>query len=88
MRAWIYVDVPPVSCCSAEYQPSVKHLLTLQDYPIINDFNANHNLWNSNIPGIDRRGEDLADEIDDSDYGVLNEQTILARMQTLTRKNI
>lgn len=66
------VYIPPNSSCASGYLASIAHLLQTQDHIILGDFNAHHPLWFSNI-SPDARGEDLAAEIDSSDYCVLNE---------------
>lgn len=66
--------IPPRSSCAAGYRLDVSHLLQTEDSLILGDFNAHHGLWFSAHPE-DQRGEDIATQIDQSPFGVLNENT-------------
>lgn len=66
--------IPPTSSCPAEYSPSIRHLLDLEgDVLFLGDFNAHDELWNSSRS--DPRGNMLAEDIDDSFFGVLNDDS-------------
>ena len=62
--------LPPGSSCATGYNPSITPLLTNVDSLIMGDFNAHDSLWSSTIS--DTRGSTLAAEINNSTYGVLN----------------
>lgn len=70
----VNIYIPPVSSCESGYVASMEHLLTIQDCLILGDINAHNELWFSNL-GNDSRGDDIAEEIDASSFGVLNEDT-------------
>ena len=66
--------IPPNSSCSSGYTPSLSDLLsTNEDCIFMGDFNAHDDLWFS--PINDTRGSQFADEIGDSNFGVLNEDS-------------
>jgi exonuclease III len=65
--------IPPVSSCGAGYKPTISHLLSFPNAVIMGDFNAHDELWYSSIS--DSRGSSLAEEIGQSLYGVLNQNT-------------
>ena len=67
------IYIPPVSSCTTGYQPSLDHLMTTKDTLLLGDFNAHHSLWHSR--SNDTRGRKLADEINLSYFGTLNEDT-------------
>lgn len=52
--------------------------MELEDTIVLGDFNAHHELWDPFIPR-DPRGEDLVDQIDISNYGILNERNYPTR---------
>lgn len=66
--------IPPTACCPAGYTLNIQHLLQLKDSLIIGDLNAHHRTWYSAL-GDDARGIDLIDQIDTSDFGILNENS-------------
>ena len=67
------VYIPPVSSCSPGFEPNINAILSEPDSIVLGDFNAHSSLWHSSIQ--DARGELIADEIGDSAFGVLNENT-------------
>jgi hypothetical protein len=69
----INVYIPPTSSCPSGYRASLAGLLGLQDAIILGDLNAHDELWFSSLR--DARGNDLSDEIDGSNFVVLNEDT-------------
>lgn len=69
----VNVYIPPQSGCSAGYKASIAHLLDMEDGVIMGDFNAHNELWHSQLSND--RGDDLADQIDATNYGVINEDT-------------
>ncbi|KAI5731922.1 hypothetical protein M8J77_018439 [Diaphorina citri] len=66
--------IPPRSSCPSGYKADISHLLELEDALILGDINAHHPLWDSRAPA-DQRGEDITDQIEDSRFGILNEDT-------------
>lgn len=63
--------IPPVSSCStANYSPNLTPFLPQEDALILGDLNAHDVLWHSSIQ--DARGEIFADQINDSNFGVIN----------------
>ncbi|ESN96755.1 hypothetical protein HELRODRAFT_153467, partial [Helobdella robusta] len=52
---------------------TIAHLLSIPNIILMGDLNAHYSLWYSNIEN--QRGEALADEIDISDCGTLNQDT-------------
>lgn len=64
---------PPVSSCTSSYKPTLNHFLSSKDAIILGDFNAHDSLWHSAIQ--DARGCKLAEEIGESNFGVLNQDT-------------
>ena len=69
----INMYIPPTSSCDQGYMPSLQHYLPPSDTLVLGDFNAHDVLWYSSIQ--DARGSNLAEEISESNYGVLNENT-------------
>jgi hypothetical protein len=65
------VYIPPVNSCAPGFEPDIKAILSEPDSLILGDFNAHNPLWYSSIQ--DARGDKLAEEISESDFGVLNE---------------
>ena len=66
------VYIPPVSSCPRNVDLSLD-VFTLDDTDLlVGDFNAHHGLWHSAL-APDSRGNSLAQEIEDSDFVVLNE---------------
>lgn len=57
---------------SAGYAPNIEHLLTLDDSIFMCDINGHHSTWDQHIAD-DARGIKLADQIDSSDHGILND---------------
>ena len=72
------VYFPPSSSCPPGHLPSLAGLLTGESRLVLGDLNAHDTLWHS--PAQDARGLRLADEIDDSDFGVLNEDGAVTRL--------
>ncbi|KAI5727897.1 hypothetical protein M8J77_008348 [Diaphorina citri] len=68
----VNIYIPPTSSCDAGYHANIEHLLELEDTILLGDFNAHHDLWDPYLPA-DQRGEDLVDQIDTSQFGILNE---------------
>lgn len=64
--------IPPPSSCEPGYKANIEHLLNLENSIILGDFNAHHDLWDHHLNN-DQRGEDIVDQTDSSDFGVLNE---------------
>ncbi|KAI5753538.1 hypothetical protein M8J77_001119 [Diaphorina citri] len=75
----INVYIPPISSCPSGYRASISHLLNSDDTIIVGDFNGHHNTWDSYLSS-DRRGEDLAAEIEQSDFGILNDEQQYTRL--------
>ena len=69
----VNVYIPPASSCAAGYTPSLLNILPQSDALILGDMNAHDPLWFSSIQ--DPRGERFAEEIGNSNFGVLNEDT-------------
>ena len=67
------VYIPPVSSCASGYQASIDHLLTAKDGLVLGDLNGHHPSWHST--STDARGRSLADTINGSNYGPLNEDS-------------
>jgi len=67
------VYIPPVNSIGADYLPSIAHLLNGNNHIVLGDFNAHHPSWHSALPN-DPRGNSFADEIEASDYVVINEE--------------
>ena len=70
------IYIPPSSSCSSNYRaPSYNILEGLNDTSIIlGDMNAHHSFWHSQA-AEDIRGRDIAETINASEYGILNEDT-------------
>lgn len=68
------VYIPPVSSCS-NYTLPIKDILAQSDNTIITgDFNAHHDQWHSK-GSEDARGRLIAEAIDSSNFGTLNENS-------------
>ena len=67
------IYIPPTSSCTAEYQPSIDHLMTTPDTLVLGDFNAHHS--SCHATSTDTRGKNLADAICNTDFGILNWDT-------------
>ena len=65
------IYIPPTSSCTLGYSPSLLPFLQHDDALILGDFNAHDALWYSQLN--DTRGSLFADEISNSNFGVLNE---------------
>ena len=65
------IYIPPVTSCAQGFVPDLQPLLSEPDSIILGDFNAHNPLWHSSIQ--DPRGDKIADDIGDSNFGVLNE---------------
>ncbi|KAH7684498.1 pol-like protein, partial [Aphelenchoides avenae] len=72
----VNVYIPPDSSCEPGYKPSLTHLLEdgdASDTLVLGDLNAHDPLWHSTR--ADAKGTALSEEMLDSNYGVLNEDT-------------
>ena len=69
----INVYVPPSSACPRGFQPDVASILACasEDCFILGDWNAHHDAWHSHTD--DDRGEHLVDEIESSNFCILNQ---------------
>ena len=67
----INIYIPPTSSCESGYQPTLQPYFSHGDALILGDINAHDQLWHSRIQ--DSRGQLLAEEILDSNLGVMNE---------------
>ena len=67
-------NCPPASSCISGFKLSLQHLLQLEDALILGDINAHNVLWNSAVPE-DSHEVQMAREIEDSSFPVLNEDT-------------
>jgi len=65
--------IPPTSSCDQGYMPSLQNYLPPTDALVLGDINAHDVLWYSSLQ--DARGSNIADEISESNYGVLNDNT-------------
>ncbi|WP_333764851.1 reverse transcriptase domain-containing protein [Streptomyces sp. IBSBF 2390] len=70
----INIYIPPSTCCPNNFKANLEHLLQYQHAIIMGDINAHNDLWDPAITP-DARGEDLAEQITGSDYGILNDLT-------------
>ena len=70
------IYLPPVSSCEQQYNPPIEHIFNNLNTTsmILGDFNAHHELWNSEATQ-DNRGRLIADTINEKPFGVLNEDT-------------
>ena len=67
------VYISPRSSYSAAINASIAHLISNNEMsPIVGDIDAHHTRWGTNT-NEDKRGEQLADEIDAADYAILSE---------------
>ena len=66
------VYVPPSSACPRGFQPDIQSIfsLAMEDCFVLGDWNAHSDAWFSNTE--DDRGEFLVNEIEDSDFSILN----------------
>ena len=65
------IYIPPRSSWSDGHNASIAHLLSNKEMSlIVGDINAHHSRWDTNT-NEDERGEQLAEEIDAADYGIL-----------------
>ena len=65
--------IPPHSTCDGDYTPPLARILTNNNQTIIaGDINAHHEHWFSK-GNQDNRGRAFADAIDQSNFGVANE---------------
>ena len=64
--------IPPTTSCPNNFIPDISPYLTNRDSLVIGDINAHDDLWHSSI--TDQRGNDLAEQISASNFGVLNEE--------------
>ena len=64
------IYIPPRSSCSAGHNASIAHLLCNNEMSlIVGDINVHHSRWDTNT-NEDKRGEQLADEIDAADFTI------------------
>ena len=66
------IYIPPTTSSPSGYSANIEHLFTAHDSIIMGDFNAHHPLWHCTLEE-NQRGTNLADQINESNYGVLNE---------------
>ena len=66
------IYIPPASSCPGP-PPVITPYLLQEDSLILGDFNSHDSLWHS--PIFDSRGRDIAEEINNSNHGVLNEES-------------
>ena len=66
------IYIPPTSSCTQGYIPSISRIFTDSDAVIVGDFNAHDALWHSSLQ--DARGSLIAEEIGNSNLGVLNSE--------------
>ncbi|XP_053969088.1 uncharacterized protein LOC128870451 isoform X3 [Anastrepha ludens] len=66
------IYIPLVTCCPAGYHPDIGALIRGENRLVVGDFNAHHDLWHSSLPN-DRRGQQLAEQIDDSTFSTVND---------------
>ena len=64
------IYIPPIGSCTQGYIPSIDKYFTNSDALILGDFNAHDALWHSSLQ--DARGSLFAEEIGNSNFGVLN----------------
>lgn len=69
----VNIYIPPVSSCPNASFTNIEHILEEGHSIIMGDFNGHHPLWNSALP-VDARGTELANQISDSDYEVMNDE--------------
>ena len=62
--------IPPASSCPNDFDPTLNNILNHTDSIILGDINAHDSLWCPTLQ--DARGSKFADEINQSDYGILN----------------
>ena len=67
------VYIPPTAACRLGYRPSIEFLMEGDNRVILGDLNAHHDSWHSELEN-DARGNLLADEIDNTNYCVVNER--------------
>ena len=66
------IYIPPTGSCTQGYVPSIDKYFSNSDALILGDFNAHDALWHSSLQ--DARGSLLAEEIGNSNFGVLNSE--------------
>ena len=80
------IYIPPRGSCCAGHNASIAHLLSIKEISlIVGDIDTHHSRWDANA-NEDERGEQLADEIDATDYTILNENEA-TRLPTNGRSN-
>lgn len=67
----VNIYIPPRSSCTPGYQADVNNLLMINDCLILGDVNAHHPLWDAFLLA-DQRGDELAKQIDQHDFGIVN----------------
>ena len=68
----VNIYIPPTSSCTQGYTPSITRFLPDSDAVCLGDFNAHDTLWHSSLQ--DARGSLIAEEIGNSNLGVLNNE--------------
>ena len=67
------INIPSCSSCSACHNASIAHLLSNYEMSlIVGDINAHHSRWDANT-NEEERGQQLAEEIDATDYTIPSE---------------
>ena len=64
------IYIPPTTSSSG-YSANIEHLFTAHYCIIMGDFNAHHRVWHCTLEE-NQRGTNLADQINESNYRVLN----------------
>ena len=64
--------IPPQSSCTTRYKASLQHLTTLQSTLLLGDIKDHNELWDTRGT-TDTRGDEIAEEIINSDWVILNE---------------
>ena len=59
------IYIPPVACCPTGYHLNIGALVCGENRLMLGDFNAHYDLWHCCLSN-DRRGIELAEQIDDS----------------------
>ncbi|XP_054088729.1 uncharacterized protein LOC128922414 [Zeugodacus cucurbitae] len=75
------IYIPPVTSCPTGYHPNISALLRGENRLVLGDFNARHDLWHSCLSN-DRRGMELAEQIDDSTFCTINDEAPTRIMST------
>lgn len=70
----VNVYIPPVGSCPDNFTANITHLLALDDCIIMGDVNVHHTAWQSELAD-DSRGSLISDQIDQSLFGILNDDS-------------